>query len=160
MSLYARVHRLVMPPGRRQSFVDRAVMRAWTRVDVATYRRLGWSAAARLMGVDVLLLTTVGQRSGRRRSVLVACLVDGDGFVIGGGNWGWDRDPGWLHNLRAHPRCEVQRGRSPATPMASVVLDGAAAEAARAALTAAYPHSQAYVDRRTLPITTVRLSPA
>jgi deazaflavin-dependent oxidoreductase (nitroreductase family) len=113
------------------------------------------------MRVDVLRLTTVGRRSGRRRSVLVACLVDGDrdGFVIGGGNWGWDHDPGWLHNLRAAPSCEVQRGRSPARAMVACELEGPAGDAARSALTAAYPHSQAYVDRRVRPIPALRLSP-
>lgn len=162
MSLYGRVHRLAMPPGRSQTALDRAVMRVWTRLDAAFYRRLGWSAAARLMGVDVLRLTTLGRVSGVRRSVLVACLVDGDGFVVGGGNWGWDRDPGWLHNLRVNPVCEVQRGRGPDAVRAMVAteLSGPAVDEARAALTAAYPHSQAYVERRVRPIAVMRLSPA
>ena len=160
MTVYGRVHRLLMPPGRRQTVVDRAVMRAWTRLDAGFYGRFGWSVAARVMRVDVLRLTTTGRVSGRGRSLLVACLVDGDGFVIGGGNWGWDRDPGWLHNLRADPTCLVQRGRAPERPMVASLLQGPAAEAARSALTAAYPHSQAYVDRRVRPINVVRLSPA
>ena len=160
MTAYGRLHRLLMAPGRRQTRFDRAVMRAWTRADAGLYRRLGWSPAARLMRVDVLRLTTVGRRTGRRRSVLVACLVDGDGFVVGGGNWGWDHDPAWLHNLRADPGCQVQRGRAPARAMVASVVEGDAAEAARSALSAAYPHSQAYVERRVRPIPVVRLSPA
>jgi deazaflavin-dependent oxidoreductase (nitroreductase family) len=137
-------------------------MRAWTRLDEAGYRWLGWSPAATLMGVEVLRLTTIGRRSGRRRSVLVACLADdaGAGFLVGGGNWGWDHDPGWLHNLRARPACEVQRGRRPPRAMVASVLEGGAADAAREALTAAYPHSQAYVERRVRPVPVVRLSPA
>ena len=160
MTFYGRVHRLLMPPGRPQTALDRFVMRGWTRLDAGFYRRFGWSAAARLMRVDVLRLTTTGRTSGRRRSLLVACLAEGDGFLIGGGNWGWDNDPGWLHNLRADPRCAVQRGRSPERPMVASCLEGPAADAARAALTAAYPHSQAYVDRRVRPIAVVRLAPS
>jgi hypothetical protein len=44
--------------------------------------------------------------------------------------------------------------------MVGVELEGRSAEEARAALAAAYPHSQAYVERRVRPIAVVRLSPA
>ena len=159
MDVYGRVHRFLMRPGRRPTAFDRTVMRWWTRLDAGFYRRFGWSAPARVMRVDVLRLTTTGRLSGRERSVLVACLVDGEGFVVGGGNWGWDHDPGWFHNLRAHPVCTVQRGRSAARAMTASWVEGVAADAARAALTAAYPHTQAYVDRRERPIPVVRLSP-
>lgn len=158
--LYGRLHRLVMPPGRSQTALDRRATRAWTQLDATFYRRLGWSPAARLMKVDVLRLTTIGRRSGRRRSVLVACLPGDDGtIVIGGGNWGWDHDPGWLHNLRVQPQCEVQRGRT-TRAMVATILEGPAADVARADLVAAYPHSQAYVERRVRPVPAVRLSPA
>src|SRR5262245_31261134 len=101
--VYARLHRWVMPPGRKQRAFNRLGMRLWTRADVWMYKRLGRSLAAKMMHTDVLLLRTVGRRTGRRREALVAwTAVDGH-RVIGGGNWGWDNDPGWLYNLVARP---------------------------------------------------------
>jgi deazaflavin-dependent oxidoreductase (nitroreductase family) len=90
---------------------------------------------------------------------MVACLeVDGH-LEIGGGNWGWDHDPGWVHNIRAHPDVEVVRKRR-TQRMRATVLTGEDATRASEAVHGAYPHSLAYVDRRTLPVSYVRLDPA
>jgi deazaflavin-dependent oxidoreductase (nitroreductase family) len=157
--LYPRLHRLFMPPGRQQNRFDRFVIRRWTAFDAWCYRRFGWSAAARLMGVDVLLLRTRGRRTGRFREVMVACLeVDGH-LEIGGGNWGWDNDPGWFHNLRADREVEIVRARR-TQRMRATVLDGDDAARASKAVHGAYPHSLAYVDRRSRPVSYVRLDPA
>ena len=158
--VYLRLHRLFMRPGRRQTALDRWAVRWWTRMDAAFFRRFGVSAAARMMHVDVVLLRTRGRRTGTTREALVACLDDGDGLIVGGGNWGWDRDPGWVHNLSAQPEVEVLRGRR-AQPlrMRATLLEGLDAERAHAALTNAYPHSQQYVQRRTRPVPVVRLDP-
>jgi deazaflavin-dependent oxidoreductase (nitroreductase family) len=156
--LYVRIHHLLVRPGRRQSAFDRLFVRRWTALDVALYKRLGFSVAARIMGVDVLLLRTVGRRTGKPREVVVACTSHRGALVVGGGNWGWDRDPGWVHNAIAHPDVEVLRGRRALT-MRAVLLSGDRAEAANAALGEAYPHSLAYVARRSRPIPVFRLDP-
>jgi deazaflavin-dependent oxidoreductase (nitroreductase family) len=156
--VYVRLHRVLMRPGRRQTALDRFIVRCWTRLDVAAYKRLGFSASARLMGVDVLLLRTVGRRTGKPREVLIACTVHEGRLIVGGGNWGWDRDPGWVHNALARPEVEVVRKRR-VESMRAVLLDGDDARAANDALARAYPHSQAYVERRTRPIATLRLDP-
>lgn len=67
----------------------------------------------------VLLLTTIGARSGElRQRVLPYVVVDGSPVVIGS-NSGGPKDPDWVHNLRALDRCWVQirRRRSPAVAM-------------------------------------------
>jgi deazaflavin-dependent oxidoreductase (nitroreductase family) len=157
--VYAPLHRLLMAPGRQQNRFDRVVMRAFTRFDTFFFRHVGWSAAARLMGVDVLLLRTRGRRTGRFREVMVACLeVDGH-LEIGGGNWGWDNDPGWFHNLRADREVEIVRARR-TQRMRATVLDGDDAARASKAVHRAYPHSLAYVHRRSRPVSYVRLDPA
>ncbi|HUR76313.1 MAG TPA: nitroreductase/quinone reductase family protein [Acidimicrobiales bacterium] len=156
--LYTRIHHVLMRPGRSQTRLDRLFIRCWTALDVAAYKRLGFSATARMMGVDVLLLRTVGRRTGKRREVLVACTNHGGRLVVGGGNWGWDRDPGWVHNAIDQPDVEVVRRRR-VQPMRAVVLSGQEAQAANDALGAAYPHSLAYVARRSRPIPVLRLDP-
>ena len=157
--VYPRLHRILMPPGMQQNRFHRWGVRMWTRMDVWFYKRFGWSAAARMMDVDVMLLRTTGRRTGRTREVMVACLDRPDGSIlVGGGNWGWDNDPGWYLNLRADPGVEVVRGRK-AVRMRARVLEGDEAERASEAVHRAYPHSQAYVQRRTRPVPYVRLDP-
>lgn len=56
---------------------------------------------------SVVLLETVGARSGRTRAVPMLCMPrDGD-LVVVGSNWGAGTDPAWLRNLRANPLARV-----------------------------------------------------
>ena len=147
-----------MPPGMQQTAFHRFGVRAYTRLDVGMYKRLGWSAAARMMKVEVLLLRTTGRRTGRTREVLIACIDDGDSLLVGGGNWGWDNNPGWFYNVQADPLVEVVRGRE-TRRMRATVLEGDEAVKAGERLAEAYPHSQVYLQRRVRPIPAVRLEP-
>src|ERR1700736_770671 len=54
-------------------------------------------------GQPVLALTTVGRRSGRPQSTVVAYLRHGDAYAAAALNLGSDRDPAWALNLRAEP---------------------------------------------------------
>jgi deazaflavin-dependent oxidoreductase (nitroreductase family) len=51
----------------------------------------------------VALLETVGARTGRLRRTPLLYLLDGDDVVVVASNGGSERDPAWLHNLRARP---------------------------------------------------------
>jgi len=66
-------------------------------------------------GQPVLSLTTIGRRSGRRRSTTVAYLRHGDAYAVGALNLGSDRTPAWCLNLLADPRgwIEVDGHRKP-----------------------------------------------
>jgi len=68
-----------------------------------------------MAGVQLAMLTTTGARSGQRHTLPVLALRDDEGIVVIASNFGRTRNPGWYHNLRAHPR-------------ASVVVDGVAQE--------------------------------
>jgi deazaflavin-dependent oxidoreductase (nitroreductase family) len=52
-------------------------------------------------GQPVLALTTVGRRSGRARSTVVAYLAYGDAYAAAALNLGSDHDPAWALNLRS-----------------------------------------------------------
>ena len=52
-------------------------------------------------------ITTVGWRSGKRRSTVVAYFYDGDSIVTTAANLGNTRDPAWALNLRANPEATV-----------------------------------------------------
>lgn len=86
-------------------YVHRALVKA-TRGRLGLWRPKpdGWGA---------LLLTAVGRRSARRRSVLVGYIEDGDNFVVLAMN-GWAApEPAWWLNLQAHPDATVQTRDGP-----------------------------------------------
>src|SRR5947209_273312 len=57
---------------------------------------------------DVLLLTTIGSKSGKQRSVLLFYLVDGNHFIVVASNRGAADHPSWWWNLRANPNAQIQ----------------------------------------------------
>jgi F420H(2)-dependent quinone reductase len=62
-------------------------------------------------GMPILVLTTVGRKSGQRRSTPVGYLRHGDAFAVLASNAGSDRAPAWWLNLKAHPIGEVLADR-------------------------------------------------
>jgi F420H(2)-dependent quinone reductase len=58
----------------------------------------------------MLLLDHVGARSGKRRTSPLAYVRDGDSYVVIASKGGHPRNPGWFHNLRAHPDTTIQVG--------------------------------------------------
>jgi deazaflavin-dependent oxidoreductase (nitroreductase family) len=61
-------------------------------------------------GATLLLLHTVGAKSGKARlSPLAYLTVDGKMLIVGS-YAGAPKDPAWVHNLRALPRAHVEVG--------------------------------------------------
>jgi deazaflavin-dependent oxidoreductase (nitroreductase family) len=79
-----------------------------TTLPVAVYRLTGGRVFGRVGGQPVLLLQTIGRRSGRPRTTPVQYLRDGESFVVVASNAGAARPPAWLLNLRAEPHARVQ----------------------------------------------------
>jgi deazaflavin-dependent oxidoreductase (nitroreductase family) len=55
----------------------------------------------------VLALTTIGRRSGSRRTTALGYVRDGDAFALVASNSGLDSPPAWWLNLQANPEAEV-----------------------------------------------------
>ena len=55
----------------------------------------------------VVLMETTGARSGRLRRTATLCLPRGDDLALAGSNWGQQRNPAWVHNLRHNPVAQV-----------------------------------------------------
>jgi len=72
----------------------------------ATDGRVSW-----LGGLPVLLLRTIGRKTGSERTAALVYLQDGDELVIVASNGGSDRPPSWLLNLKETPTVGVQIGR-------------------------------------------------
>ena len=79
------------------------------RLDGPVYRLTSGrhTAANLLSGLPVVHLTTTGARTGRQRTVPVLGLPTPAGLAVIASNFGRPRQPGWYHNLRAHPGATV-----------------------------------------------------
>ena len=75
---------------------------------VLLYRVSRGRLLGRLGGLPVLLLTTTGRHSGKRRTLPLLYFEDGDTLVVAASAAGADRHPGWYLNLVANPDVEVQ----------------------------------------------------
>jgi deazaflavin-dependent oxidoreductase (nitroreductase family) len=84
----------------------------WTgKLNVPLYRLSGGQVGGRIAKAPVLLLTTTGRKSGKKRTAPVVYLADGENFVVIGSNAGHSRAPAWSLNLEAEPSAEVEVGR-------------------------------------------------
>lgn len=61
-------------------------------------------------GRKLLLLTTTGARSGTEHTNPLAYSRDGERYVVVASKGGAPTNPGWYHNLRAHPTVTVEAG--------------------------------------------------
>ena len=64
-----------------------------------------------LAGLPVLLLRTIGRKSGEERTAALVYLRDGDNLVVVASNGGSDRSPAWFFNFQKSPEVGVQIGR-------------------------------------------------
>lgn len=86
-------------------------VRAVTSVHRAVFRVSKGRLASTGFRMPVLELTTVGRKSGKRRSTMLTSPVqDGDGLVLVASYGGDDRHPTWFLNLRDNPKVEVTMG--------------------------------------------------
>jgi len=76
------------------------------------YSASGGRIGSRIWGLEIVLLTTTGRRSGRPRTVPLCSLRDGEAFVVIASYGGLDRSPSWWLNLRQEPRATVRLGRT------------------------------------------------
>jgi len=81
------------------------------RLHDAIYRKTNGWIGHRIPGAPpFLLLHTVGAKTGLPRTTSLSYARDGDSYLIVASNGGSDRNPGWYHNLRKHPDCEINIG--------------------------------------------------
>jgi deazaflavin-dependent oxidoreductase (nitroreductase family) len=94
--------------------VDRFVVR-WTGFSPMTFQYAAAAGAPlRQAAADahrVVLLTTVGRRSGLLRTTVLPCFELGEDVVICGTAGGGPRDPHWVGNVRADGRVWIRLDR-------------------------------------------------
>ena len=134
--------------------VSRWMQRAMNGRMVRKVRR----GRATFMGMDVLVLHTLGRRSGLPRETPVSWFADGDAWLVvasGGGS----RQPAWHVNLMAHPEAAaIELSGGEAVPVTPHELHGADRERAWRRITEAQPRFEKYQAKSGREYPVVRLA--
>jgi deazaflavin-dependent oxidoreductase (nitroreductase family) len=115
---------------------------------VAEFRRNGGHLGGWLAQTPVVLIHHVGARSGIEYVTPLAYQSLLGGLMVVGSNGASPVDPAWCHNLRAHPRIEIEVGADTFAARARE-LDDAARDAIWPTLVAGAPVLGEYQARAT-----------
>lgn len=136
-----------------------AVIKAISTLNAAVYRLSGGRVGGRwLRGAPVLLLTTVGRKSGQPRTAPLLYLKQGSDYVVVASKGGMSHHPLWYRNLEANPDVEIQIGRQKIEARARRA-SGDEKRALWPKLVAMYPDYDLYQARTERDIPVVILSP-
>src|SRR3981189_719438 len=82
----------------------------WARENAEKYMESGGRDGTELQGKPVILLTTIGAKSGKiRKTPLMRIEHDGE-YAIVASLGGAPKNPVWYYNVKAHSRVELQDG--------------------------------------------------
>ncbi|MDP9303390.1 MAG: nitroreductase family deazaflavin-dependent oxidoreductase [Actinomycetota bacterium] len=123
------------------------------------YRLTGGKIGGRIGKLPVLLLTTIGRKSGKTRTQPLAYTRVGDGYAVIASKGGAAQHPLWYLNLRANPLAEVTVGRDTRKVRARDA-DGEERERLWRALADLYPGYDRYAQKtsRRIPVVVLELA--
>jgi len=75
---------------------------------VFLYQRTAGKVGGSMQGLRVLLLTTTGRKTGKKRITPLGYFEHDGGYAIIASNAGFDTHPAWFHNLRSNPQVTLQ----------------------------------------------------
>ena len=87
------------------------IMRVMSRLNVWAYAASNGRVGGRFIGgAPVCLVTTVGRKSGKRRTTPLIHVPHGEDILLVASQGGMDMHPVWYLNLLANPELEVRVG--------------------------------------------------
>lgn len=95
---------------KKKLYSDTAALDDFNRAIVDEFRANGGKVGGPFEGATLLLLHTVGAKSGQPRLSPLAYLTVDDKMLIVGSYAGAPKHPAWVHNLRANPRARIEVG--------------------------------------------------
>jgi F420H(2)-dependent quinone reductase len=130
----------------------------WAREQVELYERSGGTEGTTLRGLPVIVLTSVGAKSGKlRKTALMRVEHEGE-YAVVASLGGAPQHPVWYHNLTAQPHVELQDGPVKRDYMAREVTGDEKARWWERAV-AAYPPYADYQAKTTREIPVFVLTP-
>ena len=128
------------------------------KMNVRTNRKVR-RGRGHFMGMDALILNTVGRRSGLPRETPVAWFADGEDARLIVASGGGSQHPDWYGNLMAHPdRASIELPGGDTVPVTAHRLDGADREEAWQRIVAAQPRYAKYQSKSDREYPVIRLT--
>lgn len=95
-------------------------MADYNRALIEEFRANGGKLSGQLANSHILLLTTIGAKSGQERVTPLGYGMDGDRYIVVAANAGAPAHPDWYYNLLANPDVTVEVGADRFAARASV----------------------------------------
>jgi deazaflavin-dependent oxidoreductase (nitroreductase family) len=146
------VQRLAMTNVLSSGFLSKYLHRMDT--PILEWSKGKYSLTTWLTGLPVVVLTTIGARSGKVRTVPLAGYPDGGKIILIASSLGSVHHPAWYHNLCANPQVQISRNSETKKYHAQIVEQSERDRYWQIALDY-YPGYQAYEQRaggREIPI--------
>ena len=86
----------------------RLALKLGSSAHAGVYRATGGKLFGRMGKSPILLLNTVGRKSGKKRTSPLLYVMDGDDFVVIASKGGAATHPAWYLNLMANPEATVE----------------------------------------------------
>jgi deazaflavin-dependent oxidoreductase (nitroreductase family) len=83
---------------------------AWARKQAERYESTGGAEAATLRGRPIIVLTSVGAKTGKLRKTALMRVEHGGVYAVVASMGGAPKHPVWYHNLKKDPHVELQDG--------------------------------------------------
>jgi len=144
------------PPMNRNAFFK--ILKPFMAIYVSLYRLTGGRFGGKVQGLPVLLLTTIGRKTGKKRTTPLGYFENDGYYVVTASNAGFNTHPAWFYNLKSHPKVEFQIGNKQLTGMAEPATS-ALRQQLWDELVKRAPGYGAYEKRTTREIPVVRLRP-
>lgn len=129
------------------------VAKLFSRLHVPVYRASGGRLWGKFGGREICLVTMIGAKSGKRRTIPLMYVPYKGGIVLVASLGGAPRNPVWYNNLVAHPEVEFQH-RSTRCKVRARLADDAEREAVWPLCVQHYPPYADYAARtaRKIPV--------
>ncbi len=82
----------------------------WAREQVEVYEKSGGTDGTEMRGMPVVILTTIGAKSGKLRKTPLMRVEHEGRYAVVASLGGAPKNPVWYHNVVANPHVELQDG--------------------------------------------------
>jgi len=126
--------------------------------NIAEFRANHGRVSGPFEGAPIVVLHTVGARSGKPRTHIMMYLADGERYLVFPSNMANDDNPAWYRNLKANPDVRIEVGDD-IIDVHATELHGAERDAKYALQAERYPGFAEYQRKTSRTIPVVALTP-
>ena len=100
----------------------------WNKAIIKEFRENGGKVGGQFENMNLILLHTIGAKSGLERINPVAYFTDNGNYVVIASKAGAPDNPDWYHNIVAHPEFSVEVGTEQFQVQATIAEEPARTE--------------------------------